>query len=76
MEKMDQKWPALFTCPTDTRGLAKDDLGENTLNPVFSNRAKLVEDTFEGCAGCDMGDAGECSGPVEYRPLVRKKRGE
>jgi len=71
MGKMNEKWPKLFTCPTNTRSLAKDDLGETTINPVFSNRAKLVEDSCDGCAGCDMGDAGECSGPVEYHPVGR-----
>jgi hypothetical protein len=69
MGKMNKKWPRLFTCPTDASGLKRDDLGYTLFNPVFSNRENLVNDTCEGCAGCDYKDAGECPGPVEYRPL-------
>jgi hypothetical protein len=71
MKRLTRKWPRLFTCPTDALGIAKDDLGETVFNPIFSNRAKMIRDC-EACDGCDMGDAGECSGPVEYRPLKRR----
>jgi len=68
-KKIDKKWPHLFTCPTDIMGIESDDLGSTTFNPVFSNRGKMLNDSCEGCAGCDYNDAGECPGPVEYRPL-------
>jgi len=68
MYKMNKKWPALFTCPTNAKGLEADDLGETLFNPVFSNRGKLIDSTAEGCGSCDCKDSGECPGPVEYRP--------
>jgi len=68
VKPLSEKWPRLFTCPTDAAGLKADDLGDTVFNPVFSNRDKLLRDC-EGCSGCDM--KGECSGPVEYVPAQR-----
>jgi hypothetical protein len=65
--KLDQRWPRVFTCPTDETGLKQDDLGAGVYNPVFSNRGKLLNDGCEGCAGCDMRE--ECPGPIEYAPV-------
>ena len=66
MNKLDKKWPKLFTCPTDAEGVAKDDLGAMVFNPFFSNREKMVNDFCEGCWSCDMAE--QCPGPGEYRP--------
>ena len=60
---LDQRWPQLFTCPTDAEGVAKDDLGETVFNPVFSNLEKL-RNNCDGCGECDM--ILECPGPVGY----------
>jgi hypothetical protein len=65
-------WPHLYTCPAWTRrALDRNGLGETIINPVFSDREKMLC-ASNGCLDC--GYRTECNGPVEYAPVPKSAK--
>lgn len=70
--KIEVSYPKVFTCPTTQDEVEADELGDIVINPCFSNREKMLEGC-DGCNSCDIREAGECDGPVEYMPVNEAK---